>query len=72
MNVGAIREIFLSKKQDIDGVANLLQDPAYYALESEWEENKERAMNLKRVKYNLVDGDIVTSAIPRISVISKD
>ena len=29
-------------------------------------------MNLKRVKYNLVDGDIVTSAIPRISVISKD
>ena len=72
MNIGAIREIFMSKKQEIDGVANLLQDPAYYALESEWEENQERAMNLKRVQYNLVDGNIVTSAIPRISVISKD
>jgi hypothetical protein len=72
MNVGSIREIFMSKKQEIDGVANLLQDPAYYALESEWEENKERAMNLKRVKYNLVNGEIITSAIPRISVISKD
>jgi len=71
MNVGAIREIFMSKKQDIDGVANLLQDPAYYALGSEWEENQERAMNLTRVEYNLVNGDIVASAIPRVSVISN-
>ncbi len=67
-NVGSIREIFMSKKQEIDSVADDLQDPNYYALESEWENNKQRAMNLKRINYTLVDGDILTTVVPRISV----
>ena len=67
-NVGSIREIFMSKKQEIDSVADDLQDPNYYALESEWENNKQRAMNLKRINYTLVDGDILTAVVPRISV----
>ena len=71
-NVGSIRDIFMSKKQEIDGVADLLQDPSYYALESEWEENKNQAMNLKRVEYTLLNGKVVSSIVPRISVISKD